>query len=87
MSQMKKQIDYKKRMIDQQWDYIRPNENDIYIITDFSFDNGSDYEELPNRWIKFAKGSGQASLYNLDKPYIIIDKLHIVHIVHTGYLD
>ena len=87
MGEIKKVIDYKEMMIDKKWDYIKPNENDIYFITDFSFDNGVDYKELPNRWIKFAKGSGHVSLYNLDNPYIIIDRLHIVYIVHTGYLE
>lgn len=87
MNEIKKQIDYKNLMIDKRWDYIKPNENDIYFITDFSFENGNIYENLPNRWIKFAKGSGQVSLYNLDKPNVIIHKLHILHIIHTGILD
>jgi len=79
------QIDYKNLMIDKKWDYIKPNEKDIYFIRDFTFDDDSQkYEKFDNQWIKFAKGSGCISLYNLKEPTIIIHKIHIVYIIHTS---
>lgn len=82
------QIDYKSLMINKTWDYIKPRENDIYFIRDFSFDVDSQkYEQYSNRWIKFAKGSGYVSLYNLHNPDIIIDKIQVVYIIHTGIAE
>lgn len=81
-------IDYKSLMIDKTWDYINPNERDIYFICNFTFDDDSQkYEQYCNRWIKFAKGSGHVSLYNLNNPDVIIHKIHNVYIIHTGIAD
>ena len=50
-------------------------------------DDSQKYEQYCNRWIKFAKGSGHVSLYNLNNPDVIIHKIHNVYIIHTGIAD
>ena len=79
-------INFKSLILFKDWEYIMPNEKDIYFITNYTFHNGKKYEIYSNQWIKFACNSGYVSVYNLKDPYIIIHKIHKTYILHIDFL-
>ena len=64
-------MDFRQYLLNNNWEYLTPNENDTKQIK--LFDDGNyKFEEYNNIWIIFGKWKEKIALYNKTNPQIII---------------
>jgi len=64
-------MNYKNKLISNEWLYIQPDINKVKIINIFD-DGNKKFSKYDNKWIIFGKFLGKIALFNKYNPEIII---------------
>lgn len=67
-------MNYKNLLLNDEWNYITPNDNSIYKINTFD-DGNQNYKQYINEWILFGIWKGKFALFNKVNNTIIIKSI------------
>ena len=65
---------YKRQLLNNEWEFVFPNLEEKYMIN--TFDDGNErFESNENKWIVFGKWKEKRAIFNLNNSEIILKSL------------